>query len=145
MSEQDKPVNKVVRLAYAGKRLNDRGAARYCWVDTSDLQGQMLVYSKRMVNVSIGGIATFEATDDMALSHGAPTLDRIDDDTAVARWYAADEVAERAARVRSIERKSTNVEPLEVLLAQIKTLTQNLTWPEKRALAARIMEEVFGW
>lgn len=104
---------------------------------------------KRLRQVPVGGQIEITVTaDDKVVTRGEgapiPLLSRHDDEKDIAGWLAEDERANNEKRLKAIEREAAKAVPLEEILTTIENLTARLNGPQRRALAAVILQAVFG-
>lgn len=130
-------------LTYIGKRRTTKGATRWAYVQED---GTPRVFAKRLYTCTVGGRIEIPATPDgvQVFPDGATYLGRVDkNDPRLIEWVAEDEYASQDEERARIARKANAEEPLEALLADLTKATLGLNRPQRRALAARIMEALY--
>lgn len=131
---------------YIGLRHGKGGAFDYAWRDRS---GAVYLTKKRLRQVPVGGQIEITVTaEDKVVTRGdgapKPLLSRHDDEEDIAGWLAEDERANNEKRLKAIEREAAKTVPLNEILTTIEDLTARLNGPQRRALAAVILQAVFG-
>jgi hypothetical protein len=131
---------------YIGLRHGKGGAFDYAWRDPA---GAVYLTKKRLRQVPVGGQIEITVTaDDKVVTRGEgapkPLLSRHEDDNDIAAWLAEDERAGNEKRLKAIEREAAKAVPLNEILTTIEDLTAHLNQPQRRALAALILQAVFG-
>lgn len=130
---------------YVGLREQKNGSFAYGW---RDQEGNVYVFKKRFQHLSIGGQIEVTLTPEdkvVVTGQGAPKPlpSRYEGDEDIAHWVAIDEYANNVKRLKVVERQAAKVEPLEDILSTIRQLSTGLNGPQKRALAAVILQAVF--
>jgi hypothetical protein len=130
---------------YIGLRQAKGGAFEYAWRDQS---GTVYLTKKRLRQVPVGGQIEITVTaDDKVVTAGEgapkPLLSRHENQADIAAWLAEDERANNEKRLKAIERQAAKNVPLQEILATIDNLAARLNGPQRRALAAVILQVVF--
>lgn len=124
-----------------------KGKRVYAWGTIgSDSHG---LYDKPLVAASVGGIYQFYETADggsfkVSGKYAPHFLRRHDNLEDVKIWAAEEEAAKQHLARKSLNTKAAKVEPLEDIFAGLRAIIPKLNRTERRALFARIADEVFG-
>lgn len=125
-----------------------KGKRVYAWM-IPDESGGVMYYKKALVPASIGGVYRFfESEDGSTIKVNGiytPTfLRRHDNIEEVRIWASEDEAAKQELSVKAMNTKASKVDPLDELFAPLRRITKKLNGTERRALLARIADEIFS-
>lgn len=145
MTEQPEQTFTTYEATYVGRRLAQGGKVMYRYLDNRD--GQHYGWSSPIVKGgTIGAVYQFTEKDSGSVfvsGQHAPTYLRSlsYDDPDVLAWRAADLVVEQDKQRAAAIRKAGD--PFDEVVQLVERAALNLTRPQRRALAARLMEALF--
>lgn len=150
VEEQNNELDEFL-MVYMGIRLDSKGRKTYYWlpIDSTDEYNDAKGYDSSVVMAAVGGVYKFyspKGENNKIYVEGvnAPRYSqRYHDADRIKLWAIADEEAKQRLNVKSVNRKSAKVEPLDDILSTIRDVSRSLTAAERRAFHSKISEAIF--